>query len=255
MRHIDPLRGAVMFEESLLESAHLIRTQSRWPAFASFSLQAVIAAAIIIIPIVHPEVVPVHAKLLELTAPPVPTQPPPPPQKPVHVEMSSSTSPSMPEPAQPTQMARIQPTINPIGFSNDPPPEGASIAGNMGNTRDPLVSLAPSGNSSPNIVVAGPVRPERTKVSTGVSAGLLISPIRPIYPPIAKASHTEGTVTIHAIISKTGTIESASATSGPMMLQQAALDAVRMAHYHPYLLNGLPTEVDTTFVVNFRLGS
>ena len=35
-----------MFEESLLESAHLIRPQSRWPAFASVALQATIAAAI-----------------------------------------------------------------------------------------------------------------------------------------------------------------------------------------------------------------
>ena len=102
-------------------------------------------------------------------------------------------------------------------------------------------------------MVAGPVKHGPILVSTGVSVGLLISPIRPIYPPIARASHTEGTVTIHAIISKTGTIESASATNGPMILQQAALDAVRMARYHPYLLNGLPTEVDTTFVVNFRL--
>ena len=49
--------------------------------------------------------------------------------------------------------------------------------------------------------------------------------------------------------------KSAAAESGPMMLQQAALDAIRMARYRPYLLNGLPTEVDTTFVVNFRLGS
>ncbi len=116
-------------------------------------------------------------------------------------------------------------------------------------------SLVPANPSSggPAIVVAGPVRSGLTKVSTGVSAGLLLSPIRPIYPPIAKASHTEGTVTVHAIISKTGTIESASAVSGPMMLQQAALDAIRMARYRPYLLNGLPTEVDTTFSVNFRL--
>src|SRR6201995_2922187 len=98
MRHIDPLRGAVMFEESLLESSHLIRTQSRWPAFASFGLQAAIAATIIIIPILHPEVVPVHAKLLEITAPPMPVATPPPPPERVRVESAASTAPSMPEP-------------------------------------------------------------------------------------------------------------------------------------------------------------
>lgn len=245
-----------MFEESLLESAHLIRTQSRWPAFASFSLQAAIAAVIVIVPILHPEVVPLHAKLLVITAPPLPTQPPPPPQRPVHVEMSSSTSPSMPEPAQPT-LATQSPRIDPTRFTDGPPPDAnGSITGtSMASNTNPLASLAPSGNGGPNVVVAGPVKHVPFTISSGVSAGLLLAPIRPIYPPIAKAAHVEGTVTVHAIISKTGTIESAGATSGPMMLQQAALDAIRIARYRPYLLNGLPTEVDTTFVVNFRLGS
>ena len=243
-----------MFEESLLESAHLIRTQSRWPAFASFALQAAIAATIIIIPILHPEVVPLRPKFIDLIAPPSTTPPPPPPQQRVRVDMSSSTSTSTPEPAQPTQMARIHTTLNPNAFSNEPPPDGASISGNMGNSTNALASLSPSSNGGPNVVVATPVRRGPLAISKGVSAGLLLSPIQPIYPPIAKAAHVEGVVTVHAIISKIGTIESASATSGPIMLQKAALDAIRIARYRPYLLNGLPTEVDTTFTVNFRLG-
>jgi protein TonB len=63
----------------------------------------------------------------------------------------------------------------------------------------------------------------------------------------------EGTVIIHAIISKDGHIESANAVSGPPMLQGSALEAVRAARYRPYLLTGLPTEVDTTFSIVFRL--
>jgi protein TonB len=39
------------------------------------------------------------------------------------------------------------------------------------------------------------------------------------------------------------------------MLQDAALQAVRAARYRPYLLNGQPTEVETTVSINFRLGS
>jgi protein TonB len=37
------------------------------------------------------------------------------------------------------------------------------------------------------------------------------------------------------------------------MLKGAALDAVRQWRYKPYLLNGEPTEVDTTVTVNFNL--
>jgi protein TonB len=39
------------------------------------------------------------------------------------------------------------------------------------------------------------------------------------------------------------------------MLQAAALEAVRSARYRPYMLDHQPTEVETTFSINFRLGS
>jgi protein TonB len=88
-----------------------------------------------------------------------------------------------------------------------------------------------------------------------VTAGLLIGQITPVYPTIARISRTEGVVVVHALISKTGNIESARAVSGPAMLQAAAVAAVQQAHYRPYLLNGSPTEVDTTVTINFKLGS
>ena len=239
-----------MFEESLLESAHLIRTQSRWPAFASFALQAAIAATIILIPILHPEVAPLRAKLLELTAPPPPTPPPPPPQR-VHVDSSAASTSATPPPMEAaiTQGPRIERTLNPNGFTDTPPPIGAGM--NMGNNAPSLIPGNSSTGAGPNIVVTKPAPPGR--VSLGVNPGILLAPIQPIYPPIAKAAHQEGTVIVHAIISKTGRIESANAVSGPVMLQSAALDAIRVARYRPYLLDGLPTEVDTTFSVNFRL--
>ena len=75
----------------------------------------------------------------------------------------------------------------------------------------------------------------------------------PVYPVIAKATGTSGTVTLAAVISKTGTIENLRVISGPMMLQQAALDAVRTWLYHPYLLDGQPVEVETTVNVIFTM--
>ena len=86
-------------------------------------------------------------------------------------------------------------------------------------------------------------------------AGNLLAPIQPVYPQVARITRTEGTVIIQAIISKSGRIESARVLSGQPMLQDAALQAVRAARYRPYLLNGQPTEVETTISINFRLGS
>ena len=59
---------------------------------------------------------------------------------------------------------------------------------------------------------------------------------------------------IQATISKTGTIENLHVISGPAMLQQAALDAVKTWRYRPYLLNNEPVEVETTVNVIFTLG-
>jgi protein TonB len=84
---------------------------------------------------------------------------------------------------------------------------------------------------------------------------MLLAPIQPVYPAMAKATRTEGVVVMEATISKTGRIESLRAVSGPAILRGAAMDAVQAARYAPYQLNGEATEVQTTITVVFRLGS
>ena len=83
--------------------------------------------------------------------------------------------------------------------------------------------------------------------------GLLIDKRLPVYPPIAVASHTQGTVVLAATISRSGTIENLRVVGGPQMLQQAAIDAVSAWRYRPYLLSGEPVEVETTINVVFKL--
>jgi protein TonB len=58
---------------------------------------------------------------------------------------------------------------------------------------------------------------------------------------------------LQATISREGTIENLRAVSGPPLLQQAAIDAVKQWRYRPYLLNGEPVEVETTINVEFKL--
>ena len=82
---------------------------------------------------------------------------------------------------------------------------------------------------------------------------MLLAPIRPLYPMIAKAARVEGSVVVEAVISRMGTIESLNVVSGPEMLRQSAIDAIREARYQPYRLNGEPTEVQTRITVNFRM--
>jgi protein TonB len=96
--------------------------------------------------------------------------------------------------------------------------------------------------------------PKKVNISAGVSQGLLLQKTTPVYPPIAKAARVSGTVVLQATISKTGSIEGLHVISGPAMLQQAALEAVKNWRYRPYLLNNEPVEVETTVNVIFTLG-
>lgn len=92
------------------------------------------------------------------------------------------------------------------------------------------------------------------RLSGGVIAGNRISFTQPLYPEGAKQRHESGTVVLRAIISRTGHVRllrPVSATNPEFVV--AAIAAVRRWVYKPYLLNGEPTEVDTTITVNFAI--
>jgi protein TonB len=61
-------------------------------------------------------------------------------------------------------------------------------------------------------------------------------------------------VVLRALISRTGTVEELHVISGPPMLQQAAINAVKTWKYKPYLVNNRPVEVETRVNVIFALG-
>ena len=108
-----------------------------------------------------------------------------------------------------------------------------------------------NGHALPTVKVASS-RP--VVVSSGVATGMLIQSTPAVYPPVARTAHVSGTVELHATISTNGTIKDLRAVSGPAMLRQAALDAVRNWRYKPYMLNNQPVEVETTINVVFSLG-
>jgi TonB family protein len=103
--------------------------------------------------------------------------------------------------------------------------------------------------------IARPTQPEKrpVKLSEGVLAAQLIARIEPQYPPLARQTRVEGTVRLHAIISRDGNITSLEVISGHPLLVKAALDAVRQWRYRPTMLNGEPTEVETFITVVFQL--
>jgi TonB family protein len=75
----------------------------------------------------------------------------------------------------------------------------------------------------------------------------------PIYPPIAKAAHVQGTVEINVVISTGGKITEEHVLSGPAMLQQAALGAVHKWTFKPFRFNGALVPVSATFEIPFQI--
>ena len=107
---------------------------------------------------------------------------------------------------------------------------------------------------------AAPPKPRRINISGGVTvsggvmAKLILKKVDPVYPPIAKAAGIQGMVVLQAMIGQDGRVENLRVISGPAMLQQSAIDAVKTWRYSPYQLNGEPVEVQTTVNVIFTLG-
>ena len=95
--------------------------------------------------------------------------------------------------------------------------------------------------------------PRRVRISGGVAAGNIRSKVDLKYPAEARAAHVSGSVVLHAIIGKDGTVQSLTVISGPEELRASSIDAVRQWTYKPYLLNGEPVEVETTILLNYNL--
>jgi len=93
--------------------------------------------------------------------------------------------------------------------------------------------------------------PPRAPISGGVLNGKAISLPKPAYPPIARAAHASGTVTVQVLIDENGNVVSAKAVSGHPLLQAVAVAAARQARFSPTKLSGQPVKVTGVIQYNF----
>jgi len=98
-------------------------------------------------------------------------------------------------------------------------------------------------------------RPTRLRIGGNVESAKLLKKVQPVYPDAAKASGVEGTVVLHAVVSKDGKPLSLQVMNSQVdpQLARAAIEAVSQWRYASTLLNGEPIEIDTTISVNFTL--
>ena len=150
--------------------------------------------------------------------------------------------------------------------ASDVPPVRRGVTTIVGNADSNAQVAMPSGPGA-GTVVSAPARvniadeppppeapkptPPRAPVSGGVLNGKAISLPKPAYPPIAKAAHASGTVTVQVLIDENGNVVSAKAVSGHPLLQAVAVGAARQAKFSPTKLSGQPVKVTGVIQYNF----
>jgi len=91
------------------------------------------------------------------------------------------------------------------------------------------------------------------QVPPDVMAQRIVYHVLPEYPELARQAGVQGTVVLDTVVSAEGAVTQTKLVSGPDVLSQAAMDAVRWWRYEPYYVNSQPATIETTVAVNFRL--
>ena len=240
-----------MFEDSLIESGNKLKTKRLGTTILSFLLQVGLVGILILIPLIYTDALPKGNLMTFLVAPPPPPPPPPPPAAAVKVVKIQSEVIN----GQLRTPTKIPSKVQMIKEEEAPPDLGGGVTGGVpggipgGSAGGVMGSIL----STTNAAIPKVATPQRVRVSSGVSTGLLIKKVTPNYPQLAKQARIQGSVVLQAEISKEGTIQNLQLISGHPMLAPAAIEAVKQWRYKPYLLNGEPVAVETQVVVNFSL--
>jgi TonB family protein len=162
--------------------------------------------------------------------------------RPEAVQQNVRTSASLPTPSNAVKGNR---DFTPPGGSTFGDPNGTGSVAS--SAPQPVISEAPP--PPPPQPTPKPV--PKAPISGGVLNGRAVSLPKPPYPPIAKAAHASGTVTVQVTIDESGKVISAHAVGGHPLLQQAAVQAAYQARFTPTQLSGQPVKVTGVIQYNF----
>ncbi len=192
-----------------------------------------------------------------LIAPPPPPPPPPapvatairvvPPHR-VFVNAGKLVAPSV----VPKDIAMLKEAPLPPDVYSEGGVPGGVFGGVAGGTIGGVIGGVKS--AAPAVPVAVKEKPRApVRVGGRVKQPRLINRVDPIYPSLAVQTHMEGDVMIEAIIDERGDVVEMKVVSGPPLLIQSALNAVRQWKYEPTYLNEQPVAVQLNVTVAFKL--
>lgn len=166
----------------------------------------------------------------------------------------ASTSRTAAAPEVPAEPAAKKPALGDVRLAA---PVVTRPSAQDGSVTGPSFSLsgAPAGNPSGlSMLNSGEKEPAAPlPVGGDVKPARLLSSVPPVYPQLARTQRISGDVTIDALIDARGKVSTMRVVSGPILLHQAAMEAVKQWKYQPAMLNDQPTAMHLTVTVQFRL--
>lgn len=136
------------------------------------------------------------------------------------------------------------------------PRAAASIANTNSSVEAPALSTqAPASLDAPLQNLPSPARPaadRTTPVGGDVQPARLVHAVLPSYPQMARTNRVAGDVTLDALVDETGTVKDVQVLAGPLLLREAAKEALRQWRYEPARLDGQPAAMHLTVTVKFQ---
>jgi periplasmic protein TonB len=259
---LDAMRQSV-FEEALLDKAWLGHERNPADWLISLGIHLGMVALVLIIPLFFSEAIDLrHFENTYLVASPPPGPPPPPSGAGVHPQQERP-KPNLTEAKLIFAPMFIPKTVEILPAAAEIPSEstfggrggeaggvpGGNIGGILGSIFDGTGLSAPPPPPPPTPTASSKL----LRVGGEVKAPREIYKPAPEYPLLAKQGRIQGAVEIDAIIDERGNVIQMRAISGPTLLIDAALKAVRKWKYEPTYLNGEPCPIELIVNVRFRL--
>jgi protein TonB len=239
-----------MFRDVIEPSVKLGSKKGR-TVWVSIVVHAAIVAALLIVPLIAPAVLPMPAaSILAFAFPASPAALPPALQLIQRNSVPQTTNRAVDIDAAPVVAPS---TITPergVASTTDAIRTIENGSGGVpGGVGDP-VALPPA---PPVVRMPDPVPTAPKRVGGDIKPPTKMKHVPPVYPAVAQAARVEGTVIIQATISPAGKVADALVLRSNPLLDAAALEAVRQWEFTPTLLNGSAVAVIMTVTVDFRL--
>jgi periplasmic protein TonB len=249
------------FQSSMLEYNRMKGSRTWVDFLISLSVNVAILAVPVFLGLYFTDSI--NLKQLQSTFLAAPPPPPPPPPAPAEAIVRAAP----PRRVFEQSGKLIAPTVVPKNIADikeapmAPDVDGAGVPGGVpggvaGGSMGGVIGGVIGGvNSS----IAAPIAPRDNKPRAPIRVGgrvrepRIIHRVEPTYPPLARQTHMSGVVILDAILDEQGNVAEMKIVSGPPLLIQAAMVAVKQWKYEPTYLNDQPVAVQLNVTVTFVL--